>query len=344
MKFKVSKLFSILLISYLTPIQVDAQPPQRQLATLLGKNAEDATIKEVLSGISKNFAIPTYQSLQRATAHLLALAQKVKGKTTRQSDLNELGNAWQLARQRWELTESLNAFSPGGSDEFDPRIDSWPLDEVELKNRLKAKVFKIDEAYPETAMGMHAIEFLIFVEGAKKNLKPKQTRALYVLCTDLHERTSQLSMQFLKENEKFINSGIDGIKQVLSGVVEATGEVEGKKIGDALLGETAKKANPSEAESYYSKTTLRDVQSNVAGAVITYAYISPYIANIDADLDKKLERALSQSLAHLNYISWPIEEHLNDEVVRNDVAKSRVYLQEAAGLADDAFRLLTPEE
>ena len=74
---------------------------------------------------------------------------------------------WRATRQYWEGGEG-HIFGPVDTLGVDPKVDSWPVDKTQLDGALSgwdSELSNID-GFPVTMKGFHAIEYLLFGDGA----------------------------------------------------------------------------------------------------------------------------------------------------------------------------------
>ena len=74
---------------------------------------------------------------------------------------------WRATRLHWEAGEG-HIFGPVDTLGVDPKVDSWPVDKTQLDGALSgwdAELSNID-GFPVTMKGFHAMEYLLFGDGA----------------------------------------------------------------------------------------------------------------------------------------------------------------------------------
>ncbi|MDR1592628.1 MAG: peptidase M75 [Prevotellaceae bacterium] len=226
---------------------------------------------------------------QEATANLQAAADK-----------------WLAARHHWELSE---AFLYGAAGDFgiDPHIDTWPLDRTALEVLLNNNdnISSMDsedgvawagEYLGSSLLGFHGIEYILFVDGAKKNASAiTNNELIYAVAVsgDLRNQCIRLEAAWagydnvseekqaviddfelgitIGNNASYgadmINAGktgstyisvLDAVEALLEGCVTIADEVGTLKIGQPYSGEDV-----NYIESPYSYNSLIDFVDNI---------------------------------------------------------------------------------
>lgn len=190
--------------------------------------------------------------------------------------VSEAGTYWKAARQDWEWSEAF-LFGPAGDFALDPHTDTWPFDKTAFDAYMKkynpatnsSDAALIDDAIAngQNLTGFHAVEYLIFREGASRKISDMTADEVYFAqsaAQDLYLSSLKLvsawggdvteaEQALLDEVEfdskdygaDFKNAGQPGSSystvtlatlQIISGAREIIGEVSDSKIGAPATG------------------------------------------------------------------------------------------------------------
>ena len=136
---------------------------------------------------------PTYQALAANAQTLYTKAQALyaaaSNGTMTQAQIDETCEAFKGAREQWERSEAF-LYGSAENNEFDPHIDSWPLDHQGLvdvlhnatliagfKSADPAKFVGENNGASEaiqSVLGFHGMEFVLFRDGANRKLADLQ--------------------------------------------------------------------------------------------------------------------------------------------------------------------------
>ena len=294
---------------------------------------------QILRDFVDNVVVPSNnQFAQRADALSKAIAAFTKAPDDQ--TLKNAQNAWVAARAPWEQTECFG-FGPASSLGYDGALDTWPINETDLKALLKSSdklTASSVENLKETEKGFHVMEYLLF--GTDKNrqakdLTPRELELLPLLGANFAENANNLANAWSKGVEGnpayrtvMTTAGTSGntayptvqagASQIIEGMLGSLGEVADEKIGKAL-----EKKDSKLAESRFSFNTLTDIKHNVMGSQNAYLGtfaeakttglgISSYVALINPTLDKKIKQQFEAALMALDKIPEPFEKSISD--------------------------------
>jgi len=139
---------------------------QGHLETLKAGIAPTDAEKNLAAGVVDNVIVKGYNDLATEAGTLL---EKLKALTENPSadSVEEARTQWRAARAPWEAGEG-HIFGPVDTLGVDPKVDSWPVDKSQLDGALGGydpALANID-GFPVTMKGFHAIEYLLFGDGA----------------------------------------------------------------------------------------------------------------------------------------------------------------------------------
>lgn len=147
----------------------------KNLNKWLEENEDEATYKAIAENYVDVVVLPTYKSLVDKADALLSAVKAVESEPSTKN-FAAAGNAWLEARAPWETSEAF-LFGPVGDLGLDPNMDSWPLDQENIKNLIEKGSFDAlnwngdydeeSEAIEaaQSVRGFHTLEYLIFKDG-----------------------------------------------------------------------------------------------------------------------------------------------------------------------------------
>ena len=134
-----------------------------------GPPARGFDASDLVATVANDVVVGTYEGMADATEDLLqAVLVLTNGNLTR-ANLEVAQGAWYEARRYWEGSEGF-LWGPIDTEGFDPRLDDWPVNKVDLDNILAdtsldlRNQLVIDQLDP-TVKGFHTIEYLLFNDG-----------------------------------------------------------------------------------------------------------------------------------------------------------------------------------
>lgn len=126
---------------------------------------------------------PTYKELAENAAKLRTacsnLYYKVKDGTVGQTDVDAACEAFKDTRRQWERSEAF-LYGAATDNNIDPHIDSWPLDQQQMKEALTnesvisgmidgwGRYVYVQNKNFDSTMGFHGLEFVLFRDGKNR--------------------------------------------------------------------------------------------------------------------------------------------------------------------------------
>lgn len=285
--------------------------------------SQEASSQEVIESYVQQLVIPNLKDLNEEATELDAAINTFLTDTTA-ANLKEAQEEWYDTREAWEQSEAM-LFGPVVDNNFDPRIDSWPVDFTAIQEVWNSgNEFNQDyiNGLADELKGFHPIEFLLFGQNgdaakgdfvdARKveylkamslNLK-RITDSLY---TDWNPAAGNYGQQLIeagsssnKYNSK--QAVMIEITNAMAGIVSEVGET--KLAGP--FGNSASEADPTAAESPFSQNSFTDFTNNIIGAQNVYlggydddagigisAFVSKYNKNLDAQIKAKFKTVIN---------------------------------------------------
>lgn len=148
--------------------------------------AAPTSLEDVVGAYVNDVVYPTYKSLAQHAGELAntssALYRAAEAGTMTQAHIDAACEAFKRARLYWELSEAF-LYGAASDKDIDPHIDSWPLDQGQVKDVLTnatmvanlkgadaVKYVREQNAHFDTALGFHGIEFVLFRNGANRTV------------------------------------------------------------------------------------------------------------------------------------------------------------------------------
>lgn len=321
--------------------------PESTNSTPRSQSASKTTFnQQILRDFADKVVIPT-NHLFAVKAKELSLAVDALVKNPNQKTLQNAQNAWVAARSPWEQSECFG-FGPVKTLGYDGSLDTWPVNETDLKKVLDSQdpiTREYIEKRQDTEKGFHVIEYLLFGEGKNRQvnqLKKRELAYLQALAEDFSRVASLLADSWTKGvegkpayREIIATSGNSsntiyptiqtGGQEIVAGMVDSLSEVSNSKIGKAFA-----KKDSKLAESRFSLNTLTDLKHNVEGAQNVYLGhflaektagmgLTNYISEVNPSLDYKVKQQFQLALKALNQIPQPFEKSVVDPQSANTI-------------------------
>ena len=295
--------------------------------------------QQILSDFADKVVVPT-NLLFAKKAEELSTAIDNFVKIPNDNSLKAAQDAWVAARSPWEQSECFG-FGPAKSLGYDGALDTWPVNQTDLKKVLDSKEKITPESIEkrqETEKGFHVIEYLLFGEGKTRkafDLGKQELDYLQAIGKDFSKVAGLLANSWSKGvegkpayREVIAKAGDSsntiyptvqaGTQEMLGGMLDSLDEVANKKIGKTFEAKDAKLA-----ESRFSFNTLTDIKHNVQGSENVYLGsfkdantsgmgLSAYVAKVKPDLDARVKKEFDAAQEALNKIPEPFEKAIAD--------------------------------
>ncbi len=315
--------------------------------TPTGWTAQDVAISTAaISGnYVDNVVVPTYKALKDDAKSLMdAVEDFVKNPSA--STIANVDKYWKSARKNWEYSE---AFLYGAASGYgiDPHIDTWPFDKA-MYNNVMSKYDLTKDEDKETVVhlvqtsqnftGFHALEYVIYENGAVKTNPESLTANELIFCTavaeDLYVNAIRLYGAWAGEDalsadekevcedaeiefpdnfgEEMKNAGYAGSRwktptaalvQIIDGCNSILDEVSAAKIGtaaNAKVGSDDYEESIDYIESPYSYNSITDFVDNTLGcAHALYGTMDITISDVEGgNIASKLSAATGSLMAY----------------------------------------------
>lgn len=305
-----------------------------------GNGDGNVTIEEPFTDILETYVdktvLSTYSEMKDRAWILFEKVSQFKTDGT-QTSLDAACEAWRNTREPWEKSEAF-LFGPADFNRLDPMLDSWPLDEPQIRSVLEGNSDLSDGGIlGENVRGFHTLEYLLFENGEERNaadITERQKDYMYIVAQLLRNDCIQLwagwhgtdgisekDQEVIDEFEismpspesgyafEFKNAGKKGsrimsqsnaIEQIVDGCMDIAGEVSEQKIGTPFhLVLTDPQAALYQVESWYSWNSLIDYENNIIS--IENSYFGGIQGNRGASLSefiREKDSALDQEITN----------------------------------------------
>ena len=153
--------------------------------------------KEVLVQFVDVVARPQYTDLAAKADILYSSIQTLQSSAT-EAHLTTARNAWKDLRAVWERCEGF-LFGPVEDDYYDPYMDTWPIDYVQMDSLLaspNAITLSDIEGITLSLRGFHPIEYILFgLNGTRKagDITNRQKEYIFNLAADVRNNCRKLA-------------------------------------------------------------------------------------------------------------------------------------------------------
>ncbi len=282
--------------------------------------------QDVITDFTNNVALSNYLKLSVAAANLNSAIQTLDN-ATNDINLEASRTAWKSMRQVWEQCESF-LFGPVEDNDYDPNMDTWPTDYVQLDSLL-ASSHPLGEPNIQnltlSLRGYHPIEYMIFGDHGSRNaaeLTPRQKQYMVSLSADLMNTCNALYLSWASAPENFaqqvITAGNGSTKYsskqevfmaLAGGLIDICEEV-----GEGKMKEPFDAKDPSIVESPYSGNSAIDFKNNIIGIQNVYLGLNggkglkDIVAAKNKSLDNTLQSKITAAIKSLENITVNYEE------------------------------------
>jgi putative iron-regulated protein len=284
------------------------------------------TSQEIISSISTNINYSTYLELQNLA---IDLHTKSVAFSTNPTDnlLQECRSLWKSARGAWEQSEGF-IYGPVSTENIDPRIDTWPVNFVDLNAEINSGnpftdtyVSNLEDALK----GFHPIEFLLWGQNGTKSASdftPRELEYLVALTKDLENLTSELAEEWNQNTANsyihfFTNPTISNpyyeskkavFQEIVNAMIGICDEVASGKIGEPFI-----QGDPSLEESPYSQNSMTDFKNNLKSVQNIYLGkfntdgigLEDLVRKYNLSLDNTIKTEMNNAIASLDAITDP---------------------------------------
>jgi predicted lipoprotein len=331
MNTKYNRSFAFLGVLVLTIFSCTKEP-----ATVETPLASDETAL-VLRDFSSVVARPVYADLASKTEALeSSVALFVQSNS--ESDLISCKQNWRSAREAWEKSEAF-LFGPVATENIDPRIDTWPVNFIDLEGELsgtQAFTAEYVNSLQDALKGFHPIEYLLFGENGNKSaveFTVREKEYLVALAANLKQLTADLNYSWSAANADnygihVTNAGsgstvyetqLAAYEEIVNAMIGIADEVAAGKISEPFLAQ-----DPNLEESPFANNSITDFTNNIRGieAVYTARYtadgtgIEDFVRAHNLQLDGLIKLKTAAAIAALQNITVPFGDAITQQPVQ----------------------------
>ncbi|MFT3884794.1 MAG: imelysin family protein [Flavobacteriales bacterium] len=291
----------------------------------------------MLSDITDKVARANYNDLAQRTATLRDHVNAFIASGS-DADLAICKQDWRDARQAWERSEGL-LFGPVSTENIDPRIDTWPVNFVDLDAQLssgnpftQAYITSLEDALK----GFHPIEYMLFGRNGIKTagqFTAREREYLTALVEDVATLTAQLAQAWNPATEGNYGNALStagagsaeyptqraAFEELVNALAGICDEVANGKLTEPLLAQ-----DPALEESPFAKNSLTDFTNNIKGVENVYLGrytadglgLEDFVRQYNLQLDQRIKQHVAASIAALNAITVPFGEAIVSQQVQ----------------------------
>jgi predicted lipoprotein len=253
---------------------------------------------DLVENVANDVIVGTYEGMADATQDLLEAVLVLSNGNLTRANLVAAQNAWYEARKYWEASEGF-LWGPIDTEGFDPRLDDWPVNKVDLDNILADTSLDLGnqvviDQLDTTVKGFHTIEYLLFNDGTGNEdttgcgaadpgteacyanvltalADPRRAAYLEGITVNVNDVAQATLEAWLPTGDNFLAS----VVQAGKGSTVYTGQraiveefVQGAiniadEVGSGKLGDPFSAGDPLTVESKFSGNSLVDFQYNM---------------------------------------------------------------------------------
>ncbi len=298
---------------------------------------EGFTTASVLNSFAANVAQDNYDDLAVLSSglqeHIVAFSTSLSD-----ADLTLCKQQWRDTRLSWERSEAL-LFGPVATENIDPRIDTWPVNFVDLEAQLSsgnAFTAAYISSLEDALKGFHPIEYLLFGANGDKTaaqFTAREIEYITALAADLANLTGSLDQRWdpatgNNYTSAFTTAGNGSteyptqraaFEELVNAMAGICDEVANGKMGEVLLAQ-----DPSMEESPFAKNSLIDFTNNIRGVENVYlgrydadgTGMENFVREHDLQLDNTIKQQLGTSINALGTITVPFGQAIIEQPVQ----------------------------
>lgn len=315
--------------------------------------------QQIIIDFADQVVVPTYQLLA-TRAEAFSAAVDTLAATPNATNLEAARAAWVAARSPWEQSEGF-LFGPVDTLGIDPALDTWPLNETDLKAVLDSSDV-LTASYvanlPDSQKGFHSLEYLLYGRSGTRTaseITAREFEYLKAISGDFVNQTRRLATSWTAGGDGlgayrdiFATAGSgnaaypslsSAAQEIVSGMAGICDEVANGKIADPF---DAK--DPLLEESQFSHNSLFDFQDNMRSVENAYLGrvtlagtsgrgLTVWVAAQDPALDVRIKAEITAAIAAIGAIPAPFATAILD----NAAAPKIVAAQEAIRKLQDTL-------
>jgi len=291
-------------------------------------NNDGSEEQRVLTDFANVVANPNYKDIQ-TQAQSLKDASTILTLQPTDANLEATRNAWKATRAAWETCEGF-LFGPVEDNNYDPTMDDWPLNKVDLDSLLASRnQLSVADITPlnTTLKGFHAIEYIIFgVGGTKKASQITDREKVYLasLTQSLYDTTTQLTASWDPQQGNYTaqvinagkgNSSFKTRKEFFLALVGTMADICNEVANEKMQTPLAARDSTLD-ESSFSHNSVTDFKNNITGVLNVYTCkynstgygLNQLVAAKNTSLDNKIQSQLNTAISAFSGITTTYEK------------------------------------
>jgi uncharacterized iron-regulated protein len=286
----------------------------------------------LVTSVVENVYLPTFDSLATRAERLSAALDALEASPTA-STLGAAQDAWRATREMYERNEGF-AFGPLITSEYDPNMDTWPIDRAGIDALVSGNgsITKEEiDGEDGTRKGFHGIEYILFSDNnstTATSLTSGQLAYLSAAGEALASVASALDEAWKPSGGNFagqLETAGDGasvyasvgaaLSELVSGMIEPTDEVPNSKIALPLSS-----GDSYFEESAFSDNTISDLKNDLHGSYAVYTGsfsgdangIGSLVAGQSPALDAQVRAQYAAAFAALDAVGPSFDDALHE--------------------------------
>lgn len=295
-------------------------------------STEDYTTleSEVLNDFVQKIALPQYNNLQLKAASFNTAVVQLNASPT-DANLQAARQGWRDVRQGWEQCEGF-LFGPVEDDNYDPQMDTWPVDNVQLDSLMASSnplsLTDIQSLSTLSLRGFHPLEYILWGKNGNStaaSITAREKQYMISLSADIVNNTTNLNYSWLSSGSNFQNDVLNAGKgstrfksrqEVFLAIAGAMIDICGE-VGDSKMGEPFAAYDSTITESRFSHNSIADFRNNIIGAQNVYLCtyggasgksLSALVAAKNISLDNQIKAQFTAAINSFNSVSTTFEQ------------------------------------
>lgn len=294
------------------------------------KAKQDTTVVDetiVLQDFVQKIALPQYQNLNANATDLYNSVLQLNNNMT-DSNLEVAKLAWRNTRQSWEQCEGF-LFGPIEDDNYDPNMDTWPVDYVQLDSLMASNnplQYADIQLVTLSLRGFHPLEYILWGKNGNAHaadITARKKQYMVSLAEDILSNTAKLKDSWSStvnfQNEILLagkgSSRYKTRQEVFMAITGALVDICGE-VGSGKISEPFVARDSSITESPFSHNSITDFRNNIIGAQNVYlcsfktqgVSLSNLVASKNVSLDNQIKTKFATAINSLNSVSVTFEQ------------------------------------
>jgi predicted lipoprotein len=292
--------------------------------------------KEVLTDFTNKVAVAGYKDLDEASVNLYNSLQTLNNDPS-EVNLQSARQSWKDMRGLWEQCEGF-LFGPVEDNDYDPNMDTWPTDHVQLDSLLNSNnplTLADIQSATLSLRGYHPLEYILFGTDGNRtaaSLTARQKTYMISLAEDLKGTCHDLYLSWTVAPTLFANqvinagNGSDKYAKQQEVFIALCDGLAGicEEVGGGKMKEPFDAQDPAIVESPYSGNSLTDFKNNIIG--LQNVYLGKYkedgkglndlVAAKNKALDNKIQNQIGAAIGSFGNITVPFEQAIISQRVQ----------------------------